>query len=402
MSLIRLISRGFGAKSNRSESPFVKTNIRLTHCVTVKEFLSIITAEKLIMSQKTFSLRVLTRIFVSRFNELSEIQDPWYSSLCQEIEENIHSFRSQELCDVLYWIRNSRSFGLPSLSPAGMDKITQHSLDLYHNSALTNRQFVTVLFDNTHSGLNVQGFKEPMQESIRKFNKYYISDDIKQLLYCIQWSRILIDEESFLILVNKAKELNSETVNVKEALEMVANISAVASRSQLSSPQVSLITKEIVSKSMSLINYYSEYDLLKVLEIQKDCGLFPDQFIQKIFEKAIANIKHGPKSLSSLFLMNMIEITNSFSLISSELQTLLMLEMVDRLNSKEIEFTFINRLFAQFYYSNIDLSPLIQASNRICYENFPKSRSFIDFLLFREKYAKDGDFKSKGVIVVFI
>ena len=94
--------RRFGVKSNRSENPLVKINIQLTHCNSVKEVFQVINNNELIPSQKTFALRMISRIVNSRLDQVPELYSPNYMTFAKNTEGSIDKCQSLQICDVMY------------------------------------------------------------------------------------------------------------------------------------------------------------------------------------------------------------------------------------------------------------------------------------------------------------
>ena len=102
MILSKVLTRAFGPKSNRSQNPFVKFNIQLTHCINMKEIFSLISQQDLLLSQKTFPLRMIARLLLTTPENINDIDIKTYTSICDNIESNLSNLKSFEVCDVFF------------------------------------------------------------------------------------------------------------------------------------------------------------------------------------------------------------------------------------------------------------------------------------------------------------
>jgi hypothetical protein len=68
----------------------------------MKEIFSLISQQDLLLSQKTFTLRMIARLLLTTPENINDIDIKTYTSICDNIESNLSNLKSFEVCDVFF------------------------------------------------------------------------------------------------------------------------------------------------------------------------------------------------------------------------------------------------------------------------------------------------------------
>lgn len=399
MSLFKSLRRTYIRKSNRSESPSVQINIKLTHCDWVKDIYSAIQDTPLLMSQKTFVMRMISRIVSGKATQGFELNHPLYTSISQDIENNISSLTSIEITDVLFWLKTMRSFNLPSIGTSAVRKMSYKINELCRNDSLTERQTLAYWFDTIRSGIEPELIAKHMETQLSKTTNYLTNDHYRQIFHCMAACKALANEKLIEISVKKFSDTLEDSYHLKDSIAVVGYLEDIKARTYITSGDNFL--RKNIEEIQEKLQKLAELDLYIILEAHDKTACFPKEFIEKVIIKIVKNLKYDLKRLSSTFLIKIGSILNKIEFDTTEALELIRDEVIARFNLGTIEAHTMSQWVLQTHNWKIDLTKVIEFSQSY----LPKIRRFndlIDMSHFCTIFAKQSQLEILKVPVIFI
>jgi hypothetical protein len=399
MSLVRILLRNFGMKSNRSNNPSIKLNIELTHCNTFSEFIEVMQESTLEISQKSFSLRILARIMNEKFDPKFNEDHPIYKELCKQVAENINNFKSLQMCDVVYWLRVFRNLNLPTINREAIHDVLVASEKLATNNNFTNRQLVCLYHDFSVVGLYSDMIREKISTLFINDKDYSTIEDIKQFILSTKTFPTNSDQQIILKIIEKYKVLNQKPFFIKHLIEIIRPMVYMAERLNLTfMDEFFYESSNIILKNLS---FCSESDIGKLLIIQADKKIFPDETLQALLEKIRKNLSNSSERVSSKFLSSIYSIIKLNFPENEDICEKIIDLFIDRIEKRSIEPGNLSRFCSEISESK-DTVRLYSAIIKNNCLKWSASKKCYDTLIYASNYEPSSVLEQFKVAVIII
>ncbi|OMJ69667.1 hypothetical protein SteCoe_32542 [Stentor coeruleus] len=393
MGLFTLISRSLAVKSNRSLNPYVQTNIKLTHCTQIDQVLEIVKKNELAVAQKAFALRMLTRILISKTGQIDYVDNPIYEELTKSICSNIGNLKSLEICDIMFWARNSRTMNISSIDYKSGLELKDLIESLLESNSFTIRQTISLFYDMTLTGIVSEKVYENLKEKVLKSTTILSIEDIKHILLTMKTSRYLIDQNFIENLITRSINLLQGTFLNKDLIEIIKPLALISMRSRKSMDSV----KNLLPFIESNLDHIGEHDLYTILRSNiENKNLYSEDFIKKLLHKLKANLQNYPGNFSNIFYSTLPPLLNQYPEISYECTNYLMDEIMQRLQNKKMDLSNISRLSSSFLELNYNVEPLASYFDDRALSFFAY-KGFLDVLLMKSKYSGESIFDKYSI-----